>query len=352
MKSIFLIFSLFSGLLASAQISITKATMPASNDTFNYVNIGPAKMNQQIQKQGTNQQWQFSLSDSLTSSESIYKSSLRTPYAFYFFNTVGLLLSENAGLGQFSVEDMYQFYSTTNSSYKAEGIGFKMSLSPLPLAGFYQDEDEIFHFPLTYGRRDSSTFQVTIPIPIVGSYKQSGYRISEVVGWGEAILVTDTFECLLVRSYVSSADSIYTQLGSYGFPTERVEYKWLSNDHKGVIAESVGTELAGQFVPSISRFHYFEPKPASNGGGGNGGGGTTGIQNAEADEWLVYPNPSRGEIRFSKAAAKAELYSADGRLLVQELHTESLQLDLAGGIYMLHLLDAQGKRSIQKVLFY
>ncbi|TNE78743.1 MAG: T9SS type A sorting domain-containing protein [Bacteroidetes bacterium] len=348
MKTIALTLSLLVASYASAQITITKATMPAANDTFNYVNIGPVKMNQQIQKQGGNQQWQFGLSDSLTSSEAVYKSSLKTPYAFYFFNTVGLLLSESAGMGQFSVQDMYQFYSTTNSAYKAEGIGFKISITPAPLAGFYQDEDEIFNFPLTYGRRDSTTFQVSINIPLIGSYKQSGYRISEVVGWGEAVLVTDTFDCLLVRSYVNSADSIFSQLVNYGFPTERVEYKWLSNAHKGVLVESTGTEVAGQFVPTLSRFHYFAPKQANNGGGGNGG--NTGIQTAESAGWLIYPNPTRGEVFFNKTAAKAELYAMDGKVMTTEVNTTSLNLSVAGGVYMLHLTDENGVRSIQKLV--
>lgn len=344
MKPIFLTVSLFCGLFASAQITITKATMPTANDTFNYVNIGPLKMNQQIQKQGANQQWKFSLSDSLASSEAVYKSSLKTPYAFYFFNTVGLLLNENTGMGQFSVQDMYQFYSTTNSAYKAEGIGFKISISPAPLAGFYQDEDEIFNFPLSYGRRDSSTFKVTINIPFIGSYKQSGYRITEVIGWGNAILVSDTFECLLLRSYVNSVDSIFSQLVDYGFPTERVEYKWLSNTHKGVIVESTGTEVAGQFVPTISRFHYFAPKQAANSGGG------TGIQSSESAGWLVYPNPSRGEVFFNRTAAKAELYAMDGKLIESKINTSSLNLTVGSGVYMLHLTDENGVRSIQKLL--
>lgn len=345
MKSIALALSLLVGAYASAQITITKATMPVANDTFQYVNIGPLKMNQQIQKQGASQNWQFNLSDSLTSSEALYKSSLKTPYAFYFFNTVGQLISESAGMGQFSLEDVYQFYSTTNSAYKAEGMGFKISLTPAPLAGFYQDEDEIFNFPLTYGRRDSTTFRVSINIPFIGSYKQSGYRVTEVVGWGEAVLVNDTFDCLMLRSYVNSADSVFSQLGSFGFPVERVEYKWLSDGHKGVIAESTGTELAGQFVPTLSRFHYFAPRTT-----GGGGGGSTSVNELESDVWQVYPNPTRGEVFFNKVAAKAELYSMDGKLIVSGSNTSSLKLQASSGVYMLHLTDETGLRSIQKVM--
>lgn len=348
MKSILFFISAFIVVSVNAQITVDKSSMPEANDTFEYVTTQPTALTAQVQKTGANKTWVFKLSDSLTNSSMEYKSSLKTPYAFYFFNTVGLKISDNIGVGQYSMEDVYQFFSNTSSSYKVEGLGFKISLSPAPLAGNYSDEDELFHFPLTYGRRDSSTFKVKISIPLVGSYQQSGYRVSEVVGHGKAILNTDTFECLMLKSYVSSADTINTPLGKYGFPTERIEYKWVTDARKGVLAEVIGTEVLGNFVPSQSRFMYFPTRTSS--GGGNGGGPGTAVYVPEEDPWVIYPNPTQGIINMNNTAAKAELFNLDGRLLDTRYDVQTLNFDLQPGVYLLRLSDESG-RSILKKLF-
>src|SRR5690606_16272728 len=139
---------------------------------FRYEEVGANAFSSQLALDGANQTWVFNVSSQSTSLVE-YKSSSKTPYAFYFFNTVGQKIADNIGLGQYELQDVYEFYSTSNASYRIEGLGFKISLAPLPLAGNYQLEDKMYVFPLEYGHRDSNQYKVSISIPLIGSYTQS-----------------------------------------------------------------------------------------------------------------------------------------------------------------------------------
>src|SRR5690606_27518545 len=98
--------------------------------------------------------------------------------------TQALKIAEETGIGPFSLQNIYLFYRTSAAVYTAEGMGFSLSAFPLQLAGHYTDPDEIFFFPLTYGRADSSTFELSVPIPLLGAYISKGTRYTVADGWG------------------------------------------------------------------------------------------------------------------------------------------------------------------------
>lgn len=295
---------------AFSQIAIESGNMPKAKDTFRFVVANPIGYSDQIALDGPNKTWVFN--DTLSPATTLveYKNSLATPYAFFFLNTVGLLYAENMGLGQFELEDVYQFYSNSSSSYRIEGMGLKISLAPTPLAGNYQVEDKVFQFPLEYGDRDSSIFRVKLQLPLLGTYSQSGHRITEVVGYGKVIIVDDTFDCLKVKATIVGADSVKSQFAEFGFPTKRIEYKWLTLDHRIPVAEITGTEVAGNFVPSLARHLAIEPDTAT-GGGGPG----VGIEPNPAYFPLpyAYPNPARDKINFNDHVADYHIFNAQGK---------------------------------------
>jgi len=328
----------------AAQISITQQNMPRANDTFRYVNmINPTAYSGQIAMNGANQFWVFQEAQVPTTSLVEYKSSLKTPYAFYFFNTVGLKIADSIGLGQFKLEDVYQFYSTKSSAYLIEGLGFKIGLAPFPLAGNYQIEDKVYQFPLEYGDRDSTNFKVKISIPLVGAYTQSGHRVTEVVGYGKVLVVNDTMECLKVRSEIIGADTFETQLGKFGFPTKKIEYKWLTLQHRHPVVEITGNDVAGQFVPTQTKYLALAPKQ-----GGGGGGGTTSITNpTDLDFPLVYPSPATTEIHKSYTVAGIHAYSLDGREQEIFWEGETGHINWNSGVYVLHITKTDG--SIEKL---
>lgn len=329
----------------SAQITITQQHMPKANDTFKCENVlNPLAYANQVAQDGANQFWVFTPVNAAVKSMVEYKSSLKTPYAFFFFNTVGQKVADSIGLSQFKLEDIYQFYSTKSSSYSIEGLGFRISLAPLPLAGNYQIEDKVYQFPLNYGDRDSTPFKVKVSIPLVGSYSQSGYRITQVVGFGKVRVVDDTMECLKVRSDIIGADTIETQLGKFGFPTHKVEYKWLTQEYRHPVVEITGNEVAGQFVPTQTRYMDLPSRPG-------GGGGTTLVPTpVYIDYPLVYPCPAKDELYKSRIVESIEAYSMNGSK--QEIRWEENKgyINWNSGVYVLHITKTDGSTEVVKLV--
>lgn len=322
-----------SGVL-KAQIVIQSTHMPKSNDTFRFVTANPLDYVGQVAQNGANQFWVFAHDTEALTSLVAYKSSISTPYAFYFFNTVGLKVADSIGLSQFKMEDVYQFYSNNSTSYRIEGLGFKISLRPLPLAGNYQIEDKVYFFPLEYGNRDSSIFKVNISIPIIGTYSQSGYRITEVVGYGKVRVVDDTLECLKVRSEIIGADTIQTQFAKFGFPSRRIEYKWLTLQHRIPVAEVSGTEVAGQFVPNQARYLNLAPMPPVI--------NPTSIETLNAASSLVYPNPANNRIFKSDEVGDVTAFDMHGKEMQIEWNENTGSIDWPAGFYLIHIIKTDG----------
>lgn len=319
----------------NAQITIQSTHMPKAKDTFHFVTGNPVNYMGQVAQNGPGQFWVFSPESPKVTSVVEYKSSFNTPYAFYFINTVGLKVAESIGLSQFELEDVYQFYSNNSSSYRIEGMGFKISLSPLPLAGNYQIEDKVYVFPLEYGDRDSNIFKVSINIPLVGAYSQSGYRITSVVGYGKVRVVDDTLECLKVRSDIIGADTVETSFGKFGFPTHRVEYKWLTLEHRIPVVEISGTEAAGQFVPNLARYLDLAP---------NGGGNPTSIQNSAPASSLVYPNPAQDKLFKSQEVQEIRAFDMQGKEMAINWVDNTGIIDWPAGFYLLQITKTDGSR--------
>ncbi|HCS22059.1 MAG TPA: hypothetical protein DIW47_16140 [Bacteroidetes bacterium] len=316
-----------------AQITIQSTHMPKANDTFRFVTGNPVNYIGQVAQNGPGQYWVFGPESPKITSVVAYKSSLNTPYAFFFFNTVGLKVADSIGLAQFKLEDVYQFYSNSAASYRIEGLGFKISLTPLPLAGNYQIEDKVYFFPLEYGNRDSSTFKVNISIPLIGTYSQSGYRITEVVGHGNVIIVDDTLECLKVRSDIVGSDTVETSFGKFGFPTHRVEYKWLTIKHRIPVVEVTGTEVAGQFAPSQARYLDLAPQ-----------GNPTSVQKMATASSLVYPNPAQNKLFKSEDVQELHAFDMQGKERSINWVDNTGTIDWPAGIYLLQITKTDGSR--------
>lgn len=203
---------------------------------------------------GANQTWDFSSLMALNQDVDTYKSSLLTPYAFFFlgFNKYGKKISDSLGVGTFQFKDIYNFYRKTNSVFEVEGIGLKFQGIPLP--AYYTDKDELYQFPMTYQRRDSSTFKFSIDLSTLASYSQVGYRINEAEGWGTIITPFGTFNCLKIKSTIQSADSLNLSGFPVKFNQRRIEYKWLANGIKIPVMEINGTMIGSAFIGSQVKY--------------------------------------------------------------------------------------------------
>ncbi len=311
--------------------------MPASGDTFRFATVLPIGANVNVNKTGANQTWDFKNLNKNDEELVEYEASSKTPYAFYFFNTYGNLIADELGFGQFALKEVYNFYRATNTRFTAEGIGFKFN--NFPLGGFYSDKDEIYSFPLKYNDEVTSTFRVSVQLPTVGSYRQSGTRKNEVDGWGKVTTPYKTYDCIRVKSTITQTDSFSIQQPlpvSFGFPSTRVEYKWLTKDDKVPVMEVIGNEVAGNFIANSIRYR-FERKT----GGGGPGVGVREI--ASISKVIVYPNPAANKLIVSipnNGEDHIKLFSMEGKeVAVNSKRTdkgiEVATTDVANGFYML-----------------
>lgn len=239
--------------LADAQITITSADLPSANDTIRYSNANPIP-GWPISQAGPNQVWDFSTLTATSQDVEWYRSSLQTPYAFFFlgFNKYGRKIADSLGVGAFMFKDIYNFYRKASNVIEVEGIGLRFQGIPLP--AYYTDKDELYQFPLQFNDRDSSTFKFSITLPGLGAYSQVGYRINEVEGWGSITTPFGTFNCLKVKSRIVSKDSL--NIGGFPIPFTRrtTEYKWLANGQKIPVLEISGIQTGNNFNPTTIKY--------------------------------------------------------------------------------------------------
>jgi hypothetical protein len=279
MKTIFLTaIALAVSVPLSAQITISSNNMPVANDTMRMSVASAAGID--VSQTGANHTWDFSNLVATSQTVVKYIPSASTPYFFYFIGTYGRKVSDSAGFGTFKFTNLFNFYKKSSTKFTSEGLG--LTYSGIPLAADYSDPDEIYQFPLTYNRKDSSTFAVSLNIPTLGVYKSKGYRLTHVDGYGTAVTPYGSFQCIRVRSRVFATDSITLQQPlsvSFGFPNNTEEYHWLTTTEHLPVMEITGNVAAGNFTPTQISYRDSARLWA------------TGITESEFQALNVFPNP-------------------------------------------------------------
>lgn len=245
MRKIFIVLSFaFAFSATNAQIKIESKHMPKANDTARLSTASPIGLPSGWQKAGSSQNWDFSKIRNTGTQLREYKSSSRTPYAFYFFNQVGEKVIDTLGAGPLVFTNIFNFYTRSNSVFKAEGLGY--SASGIPLASKYSDDDEIYQFPLEYNDSDVSTFRFKFEIPgqQFFTYIQQGKRTNVVDGYGSVTTPFKTYNNVLrVKTIMDQTDSLITAIIKTPIPRPQVIYKWLSAQEIVPVLEIRGTRL-------------------------------------------------------------------------------------------------------------
>lgn len=267
MKYIFTSLYLVTGMLcAQSPITLSNTNMPSNNDTLRYSSAQLSSVGNYTQT-GTNYNWNFSSLVPVSQGIREFKSPLSTPYAIFFLSFTGS--AEKVADTLLNVPPLvtltnyYLFYkkSTSNpNAYLADGAG--LSISGIPLPSYYTDKDEIYNFPMTYPKYDSTTFRFSTPsttaTPFV--YSSTGSRATRVDGWGTITTPFGTAPCLRLVSNVYAKDSIKTSLISIPFTNNTRSYQWLTNaqvNGKNVripMLEVSGTVFNGTFTPTQVRY--------------------------------------------------------------------------------------------------
>ena len=264
MKNLSLLICLFVGHISQAQIQISQANMPSINDTIRYSVSNSNTLN--FAQTGANYTWDYSTLNRTSQDLYRFQALLSTPYATLAFTgmpagAIGYKIADSIGTGQVAFKNIYNFYEKKSTGWSAVGTGFTLSAIPFPAGGVYSDKDEIYTFPLNYNDKDSTTFEVTTPLGNalfkLGTFKQKGYRINTVEGWGTIKTpYGNNINCLKIKSKIVEIDSIKitTPATNLGFQANRVEYKWISNTEKIPVLEVTGTVNNGTFTPNTIRY--------------------------------------------------------------------------------------------------
>ncbi|MFZ9969934.1 MAG: T9SS type A sorting domain-containing protein [Bacteroidia bacterium] len=310
-----------------AQISIGRTHMPKAGDSMRYSTDLPANLPAGwATKTGANQSWDFSGLQSQSQSLTEFKSSLQTPYAFYFFGQIGTKTADSLGAGPIKFQNIYSFYSVSNSAFRAEGIGY--SFSGFPLAANYEDEDEIYQFPLEYGDKDTSTFRFVFEVP-GNAFRlvQQGVRINEVLGYGSLVLPKySTANALMVKTTILEVDTLTTQLGQIPIPRNQTSYKWLVTEVRLPVLE-IGAAAGQGGPPQAGQVRFYNPVNA-------------GSENFNSTaKFKVYPNPTEGIVQVSLGQLPITLWDLNGRQLAEwPAGTQTLDLSVfLPGVYRLQM---------------
>lgn len=231
------------------QITITKNDLPNAGDNISYSNASVQGFNFNPKKTGANQTWNYSNLKPTSQGVYNYVTSLSTPYLAYFFNTIGIKTQDTLNLGIIKFSDIYDFYKKTDSKFSIVGRGF--SYSGLPLPASFEIEDKIYNFPLKFGDKDSTPFYFKLTDPtgtLPFRYAQTGWRVTNVDGWGNITTPYGSFDCIRVKTKLMTTDTI-TLLG-FSVPIRRTsyEYRWLTNGEKIPILQINGNETFGNFT--------------------------------------------------------------------------------------------------------
>lgn len=242
-----------------SQITITSADMPRMGDTVRY-----SQSNQRFNYDTTGAGIEWHYEGLAAASQGMYdfKSAflINPVYILFGVTSFGTKIADSFGGGglPISITNVYNFFKGSSSKFVVDGYGAQISVAPAPIPAIYSDEDEWYQFPLTYGRMDTSTFNVNVNIPALGGLQMQGTRYNEVDGWGKIYLPSDSFDIIRLKSTVIEMDSIRISIGpmpiSFGVPRNTVTYKWMANGKKMPVLEVQGTTVGATFTPTQIRY--------------------------------------------------------------------------------------------------
>jgi hypothetical protein len=304
-----------SGMLcAQSPITISNSNMPSSGDTLRYSQAQLNSLGNYTQT-GTNYSWNFSSLVPMSQGVRSFKAALQTPYAFFFLglNEYGEKIADTLGAGPLTMTKYYDYYKkqTSPAAFIADGVGITFSSVPVP--SYYSDKDELYMFPMSYPKYDSTTFKFTTAsnslIPI--QYSKTGYRVTIVDGWGSITTPYGTANCLRLITTQYSQDSVKNNiipLLTIGFPNYQRSYQWMTTSTKIPFLEITGNLVGNNFTPTQVRYR----DNARN---------ITQIKENSMPGLAIYPNPVKDYIFLDIPAEKkldAEVMNISGQLISKQ----------------------------------
>ncbi|MBA3662900.1 MAG: T9SS type A sorting domain-containing protein [Bacteroidetes bacterium] len=336
---------------ASAQSPITlgNSNMPSGGDTLRYSN---AKLNSigSFTQTGASFSWNFSTL--IPSGQGIrnFKVAFQTPYAFFFFgaNEYGEKIADTIGQNPFYFTNYYNFYKKQISpnAYVADGVGLTYNSFPVP--NYYSDKDELYNFPMSYPKYDSTTFRFSTitntQVPV--RYSKTGYRVTVVDGWGTVTTPYGTANCLRLVTTQYSKDTVKANgFPAIGFLNYQRSYQWMTLNSKIPYLEISGAYNNGNFAPNQARYRDSVRT-------------FVGIKEyTDLSGVSVFPNPATDKLFFSSENQNTinfEMYDMNGKriksaaaIYVNNTLSYANISDLKAGVYMIKIMSGGSMRHLK-----
>ncbi|MDI1353533.1 MAG: T9SS type A sorting domain-containing protein [bacterium] len=353
---IFLLNALSAVFIAQSPITLGNSNMPGAGDTLRYTNVQTASIGNYTQT-GTNFSWDFSTANSTTAGRRDFVAASQTPYFLFFLsaNEYGEKIADTlvGGTGTITITKVYNFYKKQASpnAFIADGMG--MSISGIPVPSYYSDKDELYNFPMTFPKYDSTTFKFSTTtagvLPI--KYAKQGYRTTKVDGWGTVKTPYGTDNCLRLITTQYSKDTITLTLPAIpplpalppikiGIQNNVRSYQWMTLTSKIPYFEVTGNLVGNNYTITQARYRGFKPASTNT-------VNTTGISAIEDISALnLYPNPVKDKLWFDQdfsGNCNLTIYDVNGKLIQSvkpEVFGSLSSVDVSGletGLYVLRL---------------
>ncbi len=339
---------------ASAQVSITAADMPVSGDTLRWsaVIVSPTASITTYSQTSNNYTWNYTSLTPLTQGVDAYKSAAAVNLAYavtisptaYGYKVADSLPIPNLPV---SVQEVYTFYGkkTNPARFVAEGFGAKVSGIPVPAA--YSNEDEIYFFPLAYGRIDSSDFKLDVNVSGLGRLVQKGKRVTQVDGEGtiQTPYTSAPVACLRVRTEVVAIDSVVAAGISIPMPRHTVEYKWLAKtEHYPLLWVTANVGPNGQETPNSVRYRDVARSTLK-----------VDVSHMAPQNLNVYVDAAAGTLQLFLPAGwernSVEVFDVNGRRASVSQNAKTVDVSsLAAGMYLVRVTSLHGVGYAKAVL--
>ncbi len=324
-----------------SQVSITSADMPNSGDVLTQENA-TWNGNWNLDQAGSGLTWNVNSSvltplgnyttvncEPLTNAPFAYQFFFNSPFDaehnsdYTTITTPPTLPTDQLPLPiPITIENTYAFYQVTNSRYALTGFG--ASISGFPTGAQGDPVDIIYPLPLTYPLDQTNDSYFQYDIPTLGTYATAQTRRTEVIAQGTMNFFGTDYPVIKVKSTVTGNDSLYISQFSFGFAfprPEAVEYKWLTPGIKVPLLQ-INTTLGATTGALI-----YATAP-------------NGIQENNAADWKVYPNPGKELNVQSNSSAILTIWDEKGSVVFKDNVSALSQWDaqkLTVGTYFIEI---------------
>ncbi len=280
-------FTLFFGIPAHLQITMNSEDLPQPGTNYPLVNTVVLNLGL-LDTNGANAVWDASnltsigdapitpipISEASITAALVFNSPFNTAYQCdYFLPTEFPDLGIDLGI---PLDGFNSFYQTDANHYSIAGIGLSSSGFDLPVT--YDDIDELFPLPFSFGETFTSSGAFSLDLTGILGYWLNQTREVAADGWGTLILPSGSYEVLRTRTDLVATDSLLIAELDEPFAIDRIQtiYQWWG-EGMGFPLLEVTTALG---VPIVSTFQDLQAQ--------------NNILNETIVKPSLYPNPARG----------------------------------------------------------